>query len=369
MAAEKENEARSLSKARVAPGEGVLMSTIGDKSAPRVNDAPLAEFYKGRNALVTGGMGFIGSNLAIRLQNLGANVTIADAMIPDYGGNLFNIEPVRRKVAVNYCDIRDANAMNWLIRDKDFVFHLAGQVCHITSLTDPFPDIDMNIKGTAVLMEAVRHSAPRAKVVYTGTRGQYGPSVKLPVNEEAPTNPKGIYEISNLTAEKIIKVYNDTHGIKSVLLRITNVFGPRAQMKHSRFGVANWFVRLAIDGEVIKVFGDGKILRDFLYIEDCVEAIVLAATREEAVGEIFNVGVDKPETFLELAKTIIDVAGSGEWEFAPFSAERAAQEPGDFYSDITKIRTRLGWEPRTAMREGIRRTVEYYRKNKSFYWD
>jgi UDP-glucose 4-epimerase len=314
-------------------------------------------------------MGFIGSTLAIRLVGLGANVTIADAMIPDYGGNLFNITSVRDRISVNYCDIRDANAMNWLVREKDFVFHLAGQVCHITSLTDPFPDIDMNIKGTTVVMEAVRHHNPQATVIYTGTRGQYGSSVKLPVNEDAPTNPKGIYEISNLTAEKIIRVYNDTHGIKSVLLRITNVYGPRAQMKHSRFGVANWFVRLAIDGETIRVFGDGKILRDFLYVEDCIEAILIAAMKEEAIGEIFNVGVDQPTTFLELARTIIDVAGSGRWEFAPFSPERAAQEPGDFYSDITKIRTRLGWSPHTPLGEGIRKSVEYYRKNKSFYWE
>jgi UDP-glucose 4-epimerase len=290
-------------------------------------------------------------------------------MIPDYGGNLFNLAPVKKKVFVNYCDIRDPNAMNWLVRDKDFVFHLAGQVCHLTSLQDPFPDIDMNIKGTAVVMEAVRRRNSRARVIYTGTRGQYGPSVRLPVGEDAPTNPKGIYEISNLTAEKIIQVYNDTHGIRSVMLRITNTYGPRAQMRHSRFGVANWFVRLAIENETIRIFGDGKILRDFLYVDDCVEAILIAGADENAPGEIFNVGVDVPTTFLELAKALIEVSGSGRWEFAPFTPERQAQEPGDFYSDITKIRTRLGWAPRTPIREGLRRTVEYYRKNKHFYWE
>jgi len=329
----------------------------------------LRERYAGRNALITGGCGFIGSSLATALVGLGAHVTVADAMIPDYGGNLFNLEPVKKKVFVNYCDIRDPNAMNWLVRDKDFVFHLAGQVCHLTSLQDPFPDIDMNIKGTAVVMEAVRRRNPRAKLIYTGTRGQYGPSVKLPVSEDAPTNPKGIYEISNLTAEKIIQVYNDTHGIRSVMLRITNTYGPRAQMRHSRFGVANWFVRLAIDNETIRIFGDGKILRDFLYVDDCVEAILIAGVHEAAAGEIFNVGVDRPTTFLELAEALIEVAGSGRWEFAPFTPERQAQEPGDFYSDITKIRTRLGWAPRTPIREGLRRTVEYYRKNKHFYWE
>lgn len=329
----------------------------------------LRERYAGRTALITGGCGFIGSNLAVALVGLGAHVTVADAMIPDYGGNLFNLDPVKKKVFVNYCDIRDPNAMNWLVRDKDFVFHLAGQVCHLTSLQDPFPDIDMNIKGTAVVMEAVRRRNPRARVIYTGTRGQYGPSVKLPVGEDAPTNPKGIYEISNLTAEKIIQVYNDTHGVRSVMLRITNTYGPRAQMRHSRFGVANWFVRLAIDNETIRIFGDGKILRDFLYVDDCVDAILVSAVHEAAVGEIFNVGVDVPTTFLELAEVLIEVAGTGRWEFAPFTPERSAQEPGDFYSDITKIRTRLGWAPVTPLREGMLRTVEYYRKNKHFYWE
>src|ERR1700734_3535809 len=172
--------------------------------------------FAGKNVLITGGMGFIGSNLAIRLVEAGANVTILDSMIPDYGGNEFNVSPIADRVRVNYCDIRDESAVNYLVRGKDHIFHLAGQVCHLMSLSNPFPDIEMNITGTAVLMEACRKYNTTVTVVYTGTRGQYGPSVSLPVNEEAPTNPKGIYELYNLPAEKIIKVYNDVHGIKSV---------------------------------------------------------------------------------------------------------------------------------------------------------
>ena len=233
--------------------------------------------FHGARALVTGGMGFTGSNLAIALVEAGADVTIVDAMIPGYAGNLFNIEPIKARATVNFCDVRDANAMNHLARGHDYVFHLAGQVDHILSMSDPFPDIDINIKGTAVVMEALRRHNPEARLIYTGTRGQYGPATSLPVGEDAPTHPKGIYEISNLTAEKIIQVYNDAHGIESVLLRLTNIYGPRAQMKHHRYGVVNWFARLAIDGETIQVFGDGKILRDFLYIDDAVEAIMLCA--------------------------------------------------------------------------------------------
>lgn len=324
--------------------------------------------FDGARVLITGGLGFIGSNLAIRLVEQGAEVTIVDAMIPEYGGNLFNIEPVRDRVTINFGDICDRLAMDWLVRDKDYVFHLAGQVSHVMSLTDPFPDIEYNIKGTTVVMEAIRRHAPRAKVVFAGTRGQYGPAVQLPVSEDAPTNPKGIYEISNLTAEKIIQVYNDIHGVHSVLLRLTNIYGPRAQMKHSQYGVANWFVRLAIDGETIKLFGDGRIRRDFVYVDDCVDALLMCAACGDARGQIFNVGIDRPTNFLELVETLIEVAGSGRWAFAPFTPERKAQEPGDFYSDISKIRRVVGWSPKTSLREGLQATVNYYHAHRDQYW-
>jgi UDP-glucose 4-epimerase len=324
--------------------------------------------WTGCRVLITGGLGFIGSNLAIRLAGVGARVTLVDAMIPEYGGNLFNIEPVRDRVAVNFGDVCDQLAMNWLVKDQDYVFHLAGQVSHVMSMTDPFPDIEFNIKGTAVVMEAVRRHNPRAKVVFTGTRGQYGPATRLPVSETAPTNPKAIYEVSNLTAEKIIQVYHQTHGIPAVMLRLTNIYGPRGQMKHSQYGVVNWFVRQALDGQSIPVFGTGRILRDFLYVDDCVEAIVAAAGCDSAVGEIFNVGLDRPMSFLDVARTLERLCPGCSWHHAPFSSERAAQEPGDFYSDITKIRTVVGWEPRTELEDGLRRTLDYYRQHRDHYW-
>ncbi|MBX9689423.1 MAG: GDP-mannose 4,6-dehydratase [Candidatus Obscuribacterales bacterium] len=326
------------------------------------------ESFAGKSVLITGGMGFIGANLANRLVDLGAKVTIMDAMIPDYGGNEFNLYPIQDRVRINYCDIRDENAVVYLVKNQDYVFHLAGQVCHLMSLSNPFPDIEINITGTAILMEALRKHNKDAVVVYTGTRGQYGPSVSLPVNEEAPTNPKGIYEISNLSAEKIIKVYNDVHGIRSVLLRLSNIYGPRSQMKHSRFGVCNWFVRVALDDDTIKVFGDGGILRDFLYVDDCVDAILRSAVTPEAYGEIFNVGSDIPVSFMELVTTIIKVAGQGKWEYAEFSPERKAQEPGDFYSDVSKIARIVGWSPSTSLEEGLAKTIEYYRKYREQYW-
>jgi UDP-glucose 4-epimerase len=324
--------------------------------------------FDGARVLITGGMGFLGSNLALALVERGAQVTIMDAMIPGYGGNLFNIEPIKDRVTVNFADIRDQHTMNYLVRGQDFIFHMAGQVDHILSLTDPFPDIDMNIKGTAVLMEACKHHNPSARVIHAGTRGQYGAATRLPVAEDAPTHPKGIYEISRLAAEKMMMVYHEVHHIPCILLRISNVYGPRGQMQHPRYGVVNWFVRLVIDNDTIRVFGDGKILRDFLYVDDCVDAMMAIAQCEHAYGQVVNVGVNAPFNFIELAETLVQVAGSGCWKFAPFTPERKAQEPGDFYSDISRIKRLVGWQPQTSLEDGLRRTVSFYRQHKQQYW-
>jgi UDP-glucose 4-epimerase len=325
--------------------------------------------FQNKRVLITGGMGFLGSNLAISLVGLGAEVTIVDSMIPGYGGNLFNIAPVAKQLTVNFADIRDQHVMNYLVTDKDYIFHLAGQVDHILSLSNPFPDIDINITGTAVLMEALRLHNPRTRVIYTGTRGQYVESAHLPVAEDAPTYPKGLHEISNLTAEQIVSMYHAVHQIPAVLLRLTNIYGERAQMRHPRYGVVNWFIRLAIDNETIKVFGDGKILRDFLYVEDSIDAMLMVAINENAYGEIFNVASGQALNFIELAKTLIEVAETGRWEFAPFSPERAAQEPGDFYADIRKIKRVVGWEPRVSLHDGLASTVKFYRENRRHYWE
>jgi UDP-glucose 4-epimerase len=324
--------------------------------------------FAGKRALITGGLGFVGSNLALRLVELGAHVTLMDCMLPGHGGNLFNIAPVRDRVTVTFSDIRDANIMGYLVQGQDYLFHLAGQVDHIISLTDPYPDIDINIRGTATVMEACRQHNPNIRVVYTGTRGEYGPVPHLPVSEETPTTPRMLLDISNLTAEKIILMYHQVHGVQSVLLRLTNLYGARAQMRHPRYGVVNWFVRQAIDDETIRVFGDGSILRDFLYIDDCIDAMLMCVLNDAAYGEIFNVATGEPCNFRILAETLIDVAGSGRWQFAPFTPERAAQEPGDFYADISKIRRLIGWQPTIALRDGLAQTVAYYRAHKSHYW-
>ena len=322
----------------------------------------------GKSILITGGLGFIGSNLSIRLVREGANVAVCDAMIEGYGGNFENIREVRSDVEIQLADVRDEAAMAELVEGRDVVFHLAAQVSHVMSLSNPYPDIDINIKGTAAVLEACRKRNPGALVVRSGTRGQYGPAVRLPVPEEAPSDPRGLYEISQLSAEMICRTYTRIHGIRTVPLRLTNVYGPRAQMKHPHFGVVNWFVRLAIEGRPIPIFGTGKILRDFLYVDDCVEALVRAAVTPAAVGEIFNVGNDRASTFLEVAEILRELIPGASIEFTDFTPERRAQEPGDFVSDISKIRRLLSWEPKVDLKEGLARTVGFYRERRGDYF-
>lgn len=324
--------------------------------------------YQGKHVLITGGLGFIGSNLAIKLVKAGAHVTLLDAMLPLYGGNLFNIEPIRDQVLVNFSDIRDHNSMNYLVRGQDYIFHLAGQVSHVDSIIDPFTDIDININGTLSVLEACRKFNQDVRVVFTGTRSQYGPSVRLPVDESAPTNPMGMYAITNLTAEKIILMYHKVHDIPGVCLRITNTYGPRHHMKHNRYGVLNWFIRLALDDELIPIFGDGRILRDFLYVDDLTEALMMCGLTEAAYGDMYNVGSGTSISFIDLAEKITAIAGSGRYEYAPFTAERKALEPGDYWADITKIKSVVKWQPQVSLEEGLRCTVEYYRRYRDHYW-
>jgi UDP-glucose 4-epimerase len=324
--------------------------------------------FAGRRVLITGGLGFIGSNLAIRLVREGARVSLCDAMIEGYGGNFENVREVRGDVEIHVADVRDESAMAGLVAGQEIVFHLAAQVSHVMSLSNPYPDIDINIKGTAALLEACRKHNPGTVVVRSGTRGQYGPAVSLPVSEDAPSDPRGLYEISQLSAEMICRTYTRIHGVRTVPLRLTNVYGPRAQMKHPHFGVVNWFVRLALDGRPIPIFGSGGIVRDFLYVDDCVEALVRAAREPAMIGQIVNVGNDRASTFLEVAKTLQELVPGTAIEFTDFTPERKAQEPGDFVSDISKIRRLLAWEPTVDLREGLSRTVQFYRERRADYF-
>ena len=326
------------------------------------------EGFEGRKVMVTGGLGFIGSNLSARLVERGAKVTVVDNMIPRLGGNLFNVKEIADRIHLNFSDVRDGHSMDFLVKDHEYIFHLAGQVNHVDSIRNPIQDLDINCRGTLVLLESCRKYNRDVKIIFAGTRGEYGSSVRLPVGEDHPTNPKGIYAVTNLTAEKMVLVYQDVHKISGSCLRITNTYGPRHQMAHDEYGVLNWFVRKAIDDEVIPVFGDGRILRDFLYVDDLVDCFLRVALCEAAYGEVFNVGTGVPISFIDLAKKIVQVAGQGKVTFAEFTQERKEVEPGDYYTDISKIRRTVGWEPGTGLEEGLRKTIDFYRRHKKEYW-
>jgi len=329
---------------------------------------PYEEDFQGKRVLVTGGLGFIGSNLSARLKELGAKVTIVDNMMPRLGGNLFNVKEIMDHIQINFSDVRDEHSMDYLVKDQDFIFHLAGQVNHVDSIRNPIQDLDINCRGTLVLLESCRKYNQEVKVIFSGTRGEYGASVKLPVGEDHPTNPKGIYAVTNLSAEKMVLVYDDVHKISGTCLRITNTYGPRHQMAHDEYGVLNWFIRKAIDDELIPVFGNGHILRDFLYVDDLVECFLQVAICPSAYGEVFNVGTGIPISFIDLAKKIVKVADSGKVAFTEFTKERKEVEPGDYYTDVSKVRKVVGWTPKRDLREGLKKTIEFYRKYKKEYW-
>jgi UDP-glucose 4-epimerase len=329
------------------------------------NDSEL----KGKKILVTGGLGFIGSNLSSRLVGLGAEVMIVDNMMPRLGGNLFNVNEIVDGVHINFSDIRDSHSMDYLVKGQALIFHLAGQVNHVDSIRNPIQDLAINCQGTLVLLESCRKYNREARIIFAGTRGEYGASVKLPVGEDHPTNPKGIYAVTNLTAEKMVLVYHDVHKIPGACLRITNTYGPRHQMAHDEYGVLNWFIRKAIDDEVIPVFGDGRILRDFLYVDDLVDCFIETAICPKAYGEVFNVGTGIPINFIDLAQKIVKLAGKGKVAFTEFTQERKEVEPGDYYTDISKIKRVIGWQPRTDLDEGLRKTIAFYRKHKKEYWE
>jgi len=331
--------------------------------------APDEKAFKEKKVLVTGGLGFIGSNLSAQLVRLGAKVTIVDNMMPRLGGNLFNAKEIVDRIHINFSDVRDTHSMDYLVKEQEYIFHLAGQVNHVDSIRNPIQDLDINCRGTLVLLESCRKYNRGAKVVFAGTRGEYGSSVTLPVGEDHPTNPKGIYAVTNLTAEKMILVYHDVHKIPGTCLRITNTYGPRHQMAHDEYGVLNWFIRKAIDNEVIPVFGDGRIIRDFLYVDDLVACFLQVAACDQAYGEVFNVGTGIPISFIDLAKKIVEIAGTGKVAFTEFTKERKEVEPGDYYTDISKIKCVAGWKPETNLDEGLRKTIEFYRKYKKEYWE
>jgi UDP-glucose 4-epimerase len=329
-------------------------------------------FYDGRTVLVTGGLGFIGSNLAIRLLELGADVLIVDALIPETGANPFNIQPVQdhTRLSVRKVDVRDVLAMERLVRGQDVIFNLAGQVSHIDSMRDPFNDLEINCRSQLALLEVCRANAPDTKVVFTSTRQIYGrvPEDQLPVSERQPPDPVDVNGINKLAGERYHVLYNNVHGVRTSVLRLTNTYGPRMLVKNSRQTALGWLIRQVLDGEEISVFGDGLQLRDFTYVDDVVEALLLAGATDAANGQVFNIGALKPVSLREVTELLIGAAGSGSFKLVPFPPDRKAIDIGSIYVEDAKIRRVLGWAPTVDLREGLRRTVDFYRAHREHYW-
>jgi UDP-glucose 4-epimerase len=320
------------------------------------------EFYRGRRVLITGGLGFIGSNLALALADLGADVLIVDSLLSDYGGNLFNIAGAEDRLRVNIADVRQGTTMNYLVRGRDVIFNLAGQVSHIDSMRDPHTDLEINCRSQLTILEACRQHNPDTKVVFAGTRQIYGRPDRLPVDETHLVRPTDINGINKAAGENYHIVYNNVFGVRACSLRLTNVYGPRQLIRHNRQGFIGWFVRLALEGREIQVYGDGSQVRDFVYVDDVCDAFLRAGFDDGCNGDVFNVGGSEPIAHRDLVALLLDEAGRGTVRYVHWPEEKRRIDIGSFYSDSTKFSTATGWRPAVGLREGFRRTLAYYRE-------
>jgi UDP-glucose 4-epimerase len=322
----------------------------------------------GARVLITGGLGFLGSNLAVRLVNDGAAVTILDALLPPYGGNLFNIHEIKDRVRLNFADIRDEGAVTQLIQGQDVIFNLAAQVDYVDSEVHPLLDLDINCRGHLILLEACRKFNRGARILFSGSRMQYGRTTALPVSERQASQPLSVYGIHKLTGEHYHLMYHRTHGLPTTVFRIPNPYGIRHHMKHSHYGIVNWFIRQAMEGNTITIFGDGAQIRDYVYVEDMVEALVRAAVASEVIGEVVNVGSGQGTTFRDMVKVVVAAVGSGDIKQVPWPSNYAVIETGNYVADISKAKRLLDWEPRVSLEEGVAQTVAYYRRHARHYW-
>ncbi|HUI44930.1 MAG TPA: NAD-dependent epimerase/dehydratase family protein [Nitrospirota bacterium] len=322
-----------------------------------------------KKVLITGGLGFIGSSLARQLLNLQAQVTLVDSLIPQYGGNLFNIHDIRDKVVVNITDVRDPHAMSHLIQGQDFLFNLAGQTSHLDSMNDPQTDLDINASAQLSILEACRKHNPRIRIVFASTRQVYGKPEYLPVDEKHPIKPVDVNGINKLAGEWYHLLYNNVYKIRACALRLTNTYGPGMRVKDARQTFLGIWIRNLIEGKPIQVFGDGLQIRDFNYVDDVVEALLLAAADAMAEGEVYNLGNREHINLKDLAALMVELNGSGSYQIIPFPPDRKAIDIGDYYSDFSKIHQVLGWAPRISLREGLRKSLDYYVINGKHYWE
>jgi UDP-glucose 4-epimerase len=316
--------------------------------------------FAGKTVLITGGLGFIGSNLARTLADLGARVTIVDSLIPEYGGNLFNLKGYESRIRINIADIRDEFSMAYLVQGQDYLFNLAGQTSHLDSMRNPFADLDINCRSQLFILEACKKHNPSVKVIYASTRQIYGKPDFLPVHEGHLLHPTDVNGINKMAGEWYHILYNNVYGIRTCALRLTNTFGPRMRVKDARQTFLGIWIRNLIQGKTVEVWGDGLQVRDFNYVDDVVEAMLVAALSERSNGQIFNLGSSEHVSLIDLAALVIKVHGKGEYRVIPFPEDRKPIDIGDYYADYSRIHDALHWNPRLSLEEGLPSTLQYY---------
>jgi dTDP-glucose 4,6-dehydratase/UDP-glucose 4-epimerase len=328
-----------------------------------------SEEFRGSRVLITGGLGFIGSHVAKELVATGARVTLIDNLVPEYGGNWFNIESIKDQVSVHIGDIRDRTLIDNLVPDADYIFNLAGQTSHLDSMADPHTDLAINADAQLSILEVCRVLNPQARIVFASTRQLYGRPDFLPVTEDHPIRPVDVNGINKLAGEWYHLLYQDVYGIPASALRLTNTYGPGMRVKDARQTFLGIWIKQALSGQVIQVFGDGKQLRDFNYVDDAVNALLLAATSPNAAGKVFNLGNSEVVSLEQLAQLICEAVPGAQYELVSFPVERKKIDIGDYYADTTLIERELGWKPKVPLAEGIKRTIDFYLNNSTHYWN
>ena len=320
-----------------------------------------------KKILITGGLGFIGSNLARSLVSMGNQVTVIDSLIPEYGGNLRNLHDLRDKVVVNLSDVRDPFSINESIKGQDYLLNLAGQTRHLDSMNDPFTDLDINAKAQLSILEACRKNNRDIRIVFASTRQIYGKPQYLPVDEKHPLCPVDINGINKIAGEQYHLLYNQVHEIRSSVLRLTNTYGPRMRIKDARQTFLGIWIRNLLEGKLIQVYGDGQQRRDYNYVDDLVDALIIAATENKAIGGVYNLGAPNPMSLSETASIMCHGIKGASWNLVPFPKERKAIDVGDFICDYSSFCSAFGWEPKIKFEEGIKRSLEYFRSELEHY--
>jgi UDP-glucose 4-epimerase len=324
---------------------------------------------KNSNVLITGGLGFVGSNLAHRLVQLGSKVTIIDSLIPEYGGNNFNIDPIKNSVDINIVDVRDTDAVESLIKGQNYLFNLAAQTSHVGSMTDPKTDLDINTAAQLNILDCCHRHNSDIKIIFASTRQIYGQPKYLPVDELHPSQPVDVNGINKLAGEWYHLLYNNVYGIHSSVLRLTNIYGPRMRVKDARQTFLGIWVKNLIEGNPIQIFGDGLQIRDFNHVDDVVDAFLMVACTPTAQGQLFNVGSTSDCINLkDLAELMVKIHGSGSCHLVPFPPERKAIDIGDYYTNHSKITEEVGWSPKVKLEDGLKETLAFYVENKHHYW-